>query len=220
MHLRGCFLDLDHTRRADGHTGPAAGAGIRDKLRHEGAAAAGVKPDGLGRTGIAAGLAIDIAEGETPIANRHDMIEALRRRDGKNRLGTGLRAFAAKGAFPGREIDRRKATRHGDDAGGTGFNAFCATAAGGEVAQRDPGGTDTCFPFLSAAQKVTPAERDLHRHSPSMAGRPRRPVNDLEHPDDEAIGSDKSDRQHRPDPKGQNGEGNKLPRPARLSICV
>ncbi|CUX57754.1 hypothetical protein AGR3A_Lc140402 [Agrobacterium tomkonis CFBP 6623] len=107
MHLRGCFLDLDHTRRTDGHAGPAAGAGILNKLGHEGAAAAGTKPNGFGRARIATGLAINIAEGEARIANCHDMIEALRRRGGKNRFGTGFCAFAAKGAFPGREIDRR-----------------------------------------------------------------------------------------------------------------
>jgi len=56
--------------------------------------------------------------------------------------------------------------------------------------------------------------------SPSMSGRPRRAVNDLEHPDDKAIGSNKSDRQNGPDSEGQNGEGHKLPRPTWLFICV
>jgi len=53
-----------------------------------------------------------------------------------------------------------------------------------------------------------------------MAGRPRRAVNDLEHPDDKAIGSDKSDRQNGPDSECQNGEGDKFPGPTWLFICV
>lgn len=53
-----------------------------------------------------------------------------------------------------------------------------------------------------------------------MSGRPRWAVNDLEHPDNKTIGSDKSDRQNGPDSEGQNGEGHKFPRPAWLFICV
>ncbi|CUX53038.1 hypothetical protein AGR8A_pAt20092 [Agrobacterium fabrum str. J-07] len=164
MLLRGCFLDLDHTGRADGHAGPAAGAGLFDKFRHEGTAAARAKPDGLGRAGIAAGLTINIAEGETALADRHDMIEALRGGGGKHRLRTGFGAFAAKGAFPAGKIHRRQAAHHGNDAGGTCFDTFCATATSGEVTQRDPGGTDAWSIFLPAAQQIAPAERDFHHH--------------------------------------------------------
>jgi len=164
LRLPGCFLAFDHTDWADGHAGPAAGAGILDKRGHEGAAAAGAKPDRLGRAGIAAGLAINIAEGETALADRHDMIEALRGGGGKHRLRTGLRAFAAKGTFPAGKIHRRQTAHHGNDAAGTGFDTFCTTATSGEVAQRDPGGTDAWSMFLTAAQQIAPAERGFHHH--------------------------------------------------------
>ncbi|CUX02743.1 hypothetical protein AGR2A_pa60117 [Agrobacterium genomosp. 2 str. CFBP 5494] len=164
MHLRGSIFDLDHTGGTDGHAGPATGAGISQQFRNEGAATAWPKPDGLGRAGIAAGLAIDIAEGETPLTDRHDVTEALCRGGSKDRLRTGLSTFAAKGAFPGGEIHARQTVRHGDDAGRTGLDAFCATAARGEVAQRDPGGTDAWSIFLPAAQEIAPAERDFHHH--------------------------------------------------------
>ncbi|MNV53328.1 hypothetical protein D3C71_1454720 [compost metagenome] len=92
------------------------------------------------------------------------MIEALGSRDGKHRFRTGFGAFAAKGAFPDGKIHRRQTAHHGNDAGGTGFDTFCATATSGEVAQRDPGGTDAWSMFLPAAQQIAPAEGGFHHH--------------------------------------------------------
>jgi len=49
---------------------------------------------------------------------------------------------------------------------------------------------------------------------PSMSGRAWRPVDDLEHPDEEAIAADHADSDDRPDAEGENEEGDQLPAPA------
>lgn len=145
---------------------------------------------------------------------RHDA------RGDKDRLGTGVGAGIAKGAFAlfGNQQDGIVADCQ--DILRTGIDALPATRAGGKIFRQCP--RRQCAQRQSlrvAGKQATAGYAGMGWHIASVRRRPRRPVQDLQHPDQEPVSADGANGDNRPDPEGQDKECHDFAKPAGGGRC-